>query len=836
MFCWGKYGSTRPSRCHFWSRSEQEAARIKLEEEAARAEAELIAKEAAERAELEAAQREEEAALAAAKAAEQADLERKKKEAAAAEEAAAKQLAIEAAERHRREREAAQEEERRAGEEIERKMLERQKARTAQALADAAAAEKARTGDMYLAARSRAKSVKSVKTSPQFVALAEADEEAENEVGETAEDIEQEAMAGGFLHDDDKKAGYMRDLPGAADGGLRAVLAQRKREKAAITEATEVGTYTAAEKNASYSIMGSSSKAGDKQAAATSPTPRGSTSVGSPAKKASEVVAEAAADKQAGSSASVNSGKTGVNRVAVVSQTHQNSTSVASASVPQTFTVGDTVTLAKEGDPYGPLAVGERGTVVSVKPDANEPSPFQVKGQKQGELWWYGIADLVSIRASAVVSDAKTSVASPTDTPSERRPSTAREKIDAQIRAAQEKAKADAKAADELAMKTRAALLASHKKTFAPKTPDLSGPDTEAEAGRVADGRKGPTAAQSRNPEPVLSPAEQVIMRRSGNSVSSPNQGKVGGNRLSGVFKRITGSVRTTSSPGTNRMQAEMEEMKARELELKDGRGAGSSLGVNDAGGNNSATSSQVAPAPAVPKDISTVQLRPKSPSLGRRAINRLSMLGRSKEKGEKSDTAKAAAAAAAAVTKPASPLNPESNRQESQLAKLRAVKEQHKHQPSATLPMVADSPKKPSHVEATLVPPGPTAALSPLNPMARKNAASSSSSEKVATPNSPRVTQGSGDLAKRAASVMRKSKMQTVAEIEAGAADDAEFEPIDPRALDAAKWTDKEIRRVISEIKARGYENGDRKPEITFGQVIACIHMLETFACLVLM
>lgn len=49
---------------------------------------------------------------------------------------------------------------------------------------------------------------------------------------------------------------------------------------------------------------------------------------------------------------------------------------------------------------------------------------------------------------------------------------------------------------------------------------------------------------------------------------------------------------------------------------------------------------------------------------------------------------------------------------------------------------------------------------------------------------------------------------------------DGNELEVLDPRAVEAANWTDKVIRQLIDEITTRGYVNADGQPEITFGQL----------------
>ena len=81
----------------------------------------------------------------------------------------------------------------------------------------------------------------------------------------------------------------------------------------------------------------------------------------------------------------------------------------------------------------------------------------------------------------------------------------------------------------------------------------------------------------------------------------------------------------------------------------------------------------------------------------------------------------------------------------------------------------------------------------------------------------------GAITAAKKFAKVLKKdTKMMTVAEIEAADPNDDVWEELDPRAIDAAKWTDREIDRVISEIKQRGYEidDGTGRTGITFGQL----------------
>eukprot|EP00039_Didymoeca_costata_P021301 m.344108 g.344108 ORF g.344108 m.344108 type:complete len:874 (+) comp23844_c0_seq1:173-2794(+) len=65
-----------------------------------------------------------------------------------------------------------------------------------------------------------------------------------------------------------------------------------------------------------------------------------------------------------------------------------------------------------------------------------------------------------------------------------------------------------------------------------------------------------------------------------------------------------------------------------------------------------------------------------------------------------------------------------------------------------------------------------------------------------------------------------RKPGAVTVAEIEAGLPEDDEFETLDPRAVDAAKWTDKVVRELITEIQKRGTKNDAGQHWITFGKL----------------
>eukprot|EP00037_Helgoeca_nana_P030602 m.379770 g.379770 ORF g.379770 m.379770 type:complete len:1270 (+) comp28230_c0_seq24:374-4183(+) len=83
-----------------------------------------------------------------------------------------------------------------------------------------------------------------------------------------------------------------------------------------------------------------------------------------------------------------------------------------------------------------------------------------------------------------------------------------------------------------------------------------------------------------------------------------------------------------------------------------------------------------------------------------------------------------------------------------------------------------------------------------------------------------PHLDIGSVVNLKHAAKVWQNTRMQTVAEILAGGDDDHEWEEMDPRAIDAAQWTDKEISRVIDQVKLLGTLGRDGKYEVSFGRM----------------
>jgi len=59
---------------------------------------------------------------------------------------------------------------------------------------------------------------------------------------------------------------------------------------------------------------------------------------------------------------------------------------------------------------------------------------------------------------------------------------------------------------------------------------------------------------------------------------------------------------------------------------------------------------------------------------------------------------------------------------------------------------------------------------------------------------------------------------MVSVADLDSGEVDNSEYEKLDPRAVDAARWTDKVVRQLIDEIKQRGTTNADGQAVVTFG------------------
>eukprot|EP00041_Stephanoeca_diplocostata_P009289 m.142574 g.142574 ORF g.142574 m.142574 type:complete len:220 (+) comp17679_c0_seq9:164-823(+) len=49
---------------------------------------------------------------------------------------------------------------------------------------------------------------------------------------------------------------------------------------------------------------------------------------------------------------------------------------------------------------------------------------------------------------------------------------------------------------------------------------------------------------------------------------------------------------------------------------------------------------------------------------------------------------------------------------------------------------------------------------------------------------------------------------------------DDAEWEDLDPRAIEAAQWTDREINKVIEQVKLHGTQNDQGLWQVTFGKM----------------
>lgn len=72
--------------------------------------------------------------------------------------------------------------------------------------------------------------------------------------------------------------------------------------------------------------------------------------------------------------------------------------------------------------------------------------------------------------------------------------------------------------------------------------------------------------------------------------------------------------------------------------------------------------------------------------------------------------------------------------------------------------------------------------------------------------------------VAKQLAGMIKNVKFQTVEEILARHPEDDVWEDLDDRAIDAAQWTDRTIRQLIEEIKARGTSTTNGEYEITFG------------------
>jgi hypothetical protein len=66
----------------------------------------------------------------------------------------------------------------------------------------------------------------------------------------------------------------------------------------------------------------------------------------------------------------------------------------------------------------------------------------------------------------------------------------------------------------------------------------------------------------------------------------------------------------------------------------------------------------------------------------------------------------------------------------------------------------------------------------------------------------------------------VRKPGSVTVAEIDAGLPEHDEYERLDPRAIDAARWTDKSIRQLIDEIKKHGEVSSAGQVAISFGKL----------------
>eukprot|EP00035_Acanthoeca_spectabilis_P009834 m.173503 g.173503 ORF g.173503 m.173503 type:complete len:705 (+) comp14850_c0_seq3:194-2308(+) len=66
----------------------------------------------------------------------------------------------------------------------------------------------------------------------------------------------------------------------------------------------------------------------------------------------------------------------------------------------------------------------------------------------------------------------------------------------------------------------------------------------------------------------------------------------------------------------------------------------------------------------------------------------------------------------------------------------------------------------------------------------------------------------------------MRKPGSVTVADIDAGLPENDEYERLDPRAIEAARWTDKSIQQLIEEIKKHGEVTPAGQVALTFGKL----------------
>eukprot|EP00040_Diaphanoeca_grandis_P039621 m.259620 g.259620 ORF g.259620 m.259620 type:complete len:923 (-) comp38391_c0_seq1:45-2813(-) len=84
----------------------------------------------------------------------------------------------------------------------------------------------------------------------------------------------------------------------------------------------------------------------------------------------------------------------------------------------------------------------------------------------------------------------------------------------------------------------------------------------------------------------------------------------------------------------------------------------------------------------------------------------------------------------------------------------------------------------------------------------------------------STKSTKGSSSIKVANGELRRKPGAVTVAEIDAGLPTGDEYEALDSRAVDAARWTDKVVNQLIDEIKQRGQPNAHGQTCITFGQL----------------
>eukprot|EP00041_Stephanoeca_diplocostata_P021274 m.491654 g.491654 ORF g.491654 m.491654 type:complete len:449 (-) comp21784_c0_seq48:3734-5080(-) len=147
-------------------------------------------------------------------------------------------------------------------------------------------------------------------------------------------------------------------------------------------------------------------------------------------------------------------------------------------------------------------------------------------------------------------------------------------------------------------------------------------------------------------------------------------------------------------------------------------------------------------------------------------------------------------------------------------------------HAISVKKPTSALDGKKPLSPEVTSTPASPvspmqtselSAAVSPRQQSAPASPASRNWSSAPVSPN--RLSVPSSPRSASSRSMQSPTLLQTVDEyLAADAADHHSFEILDDRALEAARWTDKEIRNLIGEIKRLGSPDDQGRSCVDFG------------------